>query len=99
MELAEKNLFDIVLVKTTLEFKKPAKLDQILRVYCRISHLGNSSFTVSSMIVPEKEHVNEMDIILTAGTIYTNYNGALNQSQPVPVEVRSKVLAFEGLRD
>ncbi len=98
IELVEKNLFDIVLVKTTLEFKRPAKLDQILRVYCRVSRLGNSSFTISSMIVPEKERMEEeTDIILTAETIYANYNSTLNHSQSIPNEVRSKIVSFEGL--
>jgi acyl-CoA thioester hydrolase len=97
MELAEDHTFDIALVKTTLEFKKTARLDQVLRVYCRISKLGNSSFTVMFAILPEDEDgtVRETDTILTAEAVYVNYHSALQKSQPIPSEVRSKIMEFE----
>jgi acyl-CoA thioester hydrolase len=95
LTLADQHIFDIALVKTTLEFKKPAKLDDWLDIHCRVSRIGNSSFTVSFAIT--REGKDGLELILTAETVYVNFNVATGKAQPLPPEIRAKFCAYEGL--
>jgi acyl-CoA thioester hydrolase len=91
LELADSHVFDIALVKLTLDFKKSAKLDDMLHIYCGVSRIGNSSFTVGFSILR-----GETEVILTAEAIYVNYNSGEGKSQSIPAEIRRKILLFEG---
>ena len=91
LALAEQHLFDIALVKITLNFVKPARLDDLLRVHCRIENLGNSSFTLSAIITRGGD-----ETVLSAEAVYVNYNAAQGKAQPIPSDIREKLAEFEG---
>jgi acyl-CoA thioester hydrolase len=57
---------DFQLVKQTFEWKAPARFDQVLEISVFTQRLGNTSFTVSSIMrIAGDEHV-----IATAETVY-----------------------------
>src|SRR6266567_5041222 len=59
---------DYQLVKLTLEWKAPARNDQVLELSIHTKHLGNTSFTV----ITEFRIAGEQKVICTAETVYVN---------------------------
>jgi acyl-CoA thioester hydrolase len=91
IETAEQGLFDVVLAKTTLEFKKPARLDDWLNVWCRTSKIGTSSLIIEYAITRE----GDAELLLTAQTVYVSYQAESHTSQPVPDFIRNRINAYE----
>lgn len=83
--------FDIALVKSTLEYRKPARLDDVLSIGCKIKKMGNSSFTVEFQITKKGSD----DILLQAEHIYVSFNAETGKSAPIPQRVRSLINRFE----
>ncbi|OUM84312.1 MAG: hypothetical protein BAA01_04530 [Bacillus thermozeamaize] len=93
--LPEGEEFDFVLVKTTIEFKGSAYLDDILRIFCRTTRLGNTSFTVQFAI--QREETKE--VIVLAEIVYVSYDLTTRQAVPIPKVVRERIKAYEGIED
>lgn len=91
-ELVEKEGFDPVLAKVTMEFKAPAYFDEILEVYVRVAEIGRTSFTMAFEIYKEKSD----QVVLTAQIVYVNYETASRTPRPVPDRVRQAFGRFEG---
>ncbi len=83
--------FDFVLAKSTLEYKKPAHLNDWLNIWCKISKIGNTSMTMNCMIAKEGED----DPIVLAEIIYVSYNPETKSARPVPELVRAQIEDFE----
>jgi acyl-CoA thioester hydrolase len=86
--------FDISLVKATLEFKRPARLDELLDVHVSVIRLGNSSFTVGFSVMPHAE----ADPALSraeAEVIYVSYDAAKGVAVPIPKWVRERIESLE----
>lgn len=83
--------FDFVLAKSTLEYKKPAHLNDWLNIWCKISKIGNTSMTMNCMITKEGED----DPIVLAEIIYVSYNPETKSARPVPELVRARIEDFE----
>lgn len=90
-ELAKEKKFDFVLAKTTLEFKKPARLGDWLNISCRTKKMGRSSFTMEFVITKEGESAP----LLTAETIYVGYDAEKGTSVPIPDFIRERIEQFE----
>ena len=45
-KIAERGYFDSAVVKVTLEFKAPARVEDLLDIYMRVARLGNTSITM-----------------------------------------------------
>ncbi|MFZ7104275.1 MAG: acyl-CoA thioesterase [Peptococcaceae bacterium] len=89
----QENKFELVLVKANLEYKKPARLDDVLNIYCKVTGLGNSSINIAAQITREKEQ----EILFTADNIYVCIDLAKGSSRSIPEEIREKITAFEGI--
>ncbi len=87
--------FDMAVVKSTLEFKAPARVDEIIELHVRVSNIGNTSLTLNMEIYPEgREH------LLTAiEAIYVGYDAASESSKRVPDDIRRLVTHFEETGD
>lgn len=83
--------FDIALVKVSIDFKQPARLDDVIDVHCRITRLGNSSMNFEYMITRDNE------VLVEAESVQVNFNPTTGKSQPIPEEIRRKIKAFENL--
>ncbi|HIN24200.1 MAG TPA: acyl-CoA thioesterase [Dehalococcoidia bacterium] len=83
--------FDLAVVKSTQEFKAPAKVDEIIELHVRISKIGTTSLILNLEIYPEGS-----DRLLTSiETVYVGYDAATESSRPVPDAIRQLVTHFE----
>ena len=83
--------FDFAVVKSTLEFKAPARLDEIIDLHIRVSKIGNTSLTLNMEIYPE-----DSDRLLTSiEAIYVGYDSVTETSKRVPNDIRQLVTHFE----
>ena len=89
--IPESGYIDFAVVKSTLEFKAPAKVDEIIDLYVRVSNIGNTSLTLNMEIYPEGS-----DRLLTdIETVYVGYDAATESSKSVPDDVRKLIANFE----
>ena len=77
--------FDFQLVKQTLEWKAPARFDQVLEISVYASRLGNTSFT----FVTEFRMAGDERIIATAETVYVTVTPHTLTKAPLPAELRA----------
>ena len=52
-KVARRGYFDSAVVKATLEFKAPARVDDVLELHVRVSAIGNTSITLVVEIFPQ----------------------------------------------
>ena len=82
---------DMVLARTAMEFKSPAKFDDVLEVYARVSRIGDESITFDFEVYPESEDW----LISSASSLYVCIDPEL-RPVPVPDELRARIGRFEG---
>ncbi|MFZ7104569.1 MAG: acyl-CoA thioesterase [Peptococcaceae bacterium] len=92
-KLSAANEFDTLVLKTTLEYQKPAYFDEILRVYVRIAELGRKSFRAEFLIYKDEQEI----LVLKGETIYVTYFPASGTTGPLPEQIRNIFRAFEGI--
>ena len=89
--IPQSGYFDFVVVKSTQEFKAPAKVDEIIELHVRVSNIGNTSLTLNLEIYAEGN-----DRLLTSiETVYVGYDTATESTRPVPDAIRELVTHFE----
>ncbi|MCH7738368.1 MAG: acyl-CoA thioesterase [Chloroflexi bacterium] len=89
--IPQSGYFDSVVVKSTQEFKAPAKVDEMIELHVRVSSIGKTSLTLNLEIYPEGS-----DRLLTAiETVYVGYDATTESSKPVPGDIRQLVTHFE----
>ena len=89
--IPQSGYFDFVVVKSTQEFKAPAKVDEIIELHVRVSNIGNTSLTLNMEIYAEGS-----DRLLTSiETVYVGYDTATESTRPVPDAIRELVTHFE----
>jgi acyl-CoA thioester hydrolase len=89
--IPQSGYFDFVVVKSTQEFKAPAKVDEIIELHVRVSNIGTTSLTLNLEIYAEGN-----DRLLTSiQTVYVGYDTATESTRPVPDAIRELVTHFE----
>jgi acyl-CoA thioester hydrolase len=83
---------DTVLARTTIEFKSPAKFDEVLEVHTRVSKIGNTSIIFDFEIYPEGEE----RLIGTAQSLYVCVDPKTLQKLRVPDDLRARISVLEG---
>lgn len=76
---------DFQLVKQTIEWKAPARFDQVLEISVRAKHLGNSSFTLAA----EFRVAGDDRVIAIAETVYVLVTPHTLTKTPIPPELRA----------
>ena len=76
---------DYQLVKLTLEWKAPARFDQVLELSVYATKLGNTSFTV----VTEFRIAGEEQVVCKAETVYVNVDSKTLTKVPLSDEMRA----------
>lgn len=90
-KIAENGYFDSAVVKVILEFKAPARVEDLLDLYIRVSHIGNTSFTVDTEIYPH-----DFDkLVATAQVVYVGYDADTGTTRQVTDELRHIVSHYE----
>ena len=77
---------DYQLVKQTMEWRAPARYDQVLEISVAPKHLGTSSFTFTT----EFRIAGSEAIIVTAETVYVHVDTKTLMKQPLPAEMRER---------
>jgi acyl-CoA thioester hydrolase len=83
---------DTVLARTTMEFKSPAKFDEILEVHTRVSKIGTTSLVFEFEIYPQGED----RLVNSANSLYVCVDPKTLKSTPVPERLRQRITEFEG---
>jgi acyl-CoA thioester hydrolase len=78
---------DYQLVKQTVEWRKPARFDQVLELQVSASRLGTTSFTLQT----DFRIAGSEDIIVTAETVYVLVNATSLQKMPLPSDLRASL--------
>ena len=86
--------FDPALINTTVEFRAPARFDDLLDVYAGVLCIGSSSLTMGFPIQRAEDNLE----VVSAKTVYVNFDCAKGVSKPVPVFARDAMIAFESAR-
>ena len=76
---------DFQLVKQTVEWKAPARFDQVLALSIAPKHLGNTSFTLTT----EFRIAGDQRVIVTVETVYVLVGATTLSKQPLPDAIRA----------
>jgi len=76
--------FDYQVVKLTLEWKAPARFDQVIELSIYTTHLGNTSFTM----ITEFRIAGREEVVCKAETIYVNVDSKTLTKSPLSPEIR-----------
>ncbi len=90
--LLAKTGVDTVLAKTTIEFKAPARFDEMLEIYTRISKIGTKSLTFDFEIYRDGED----QLINLATSVYVCVDPKTLASVAVPDVLRQLISDYEG---
>ena len=93
--IPQSGYFDFAVVKSTQEFKAPAKVDEIIELHVRVSKIGNTSLPLNLEIYPE----GSARLLTSIETVYVGYDAATESSRPVPDAIRQLVTRFEETGD
>jgi acyl-CoA thioester hydrolase len=75
---------DYQLVKQTLEWKAPARFDQVLEITVWAKHLGNTSLTIAT----DFHLAGDDHVILTGETVYVLVEAHALKKTPIPPDLR-----------
>ena len=89
--VAQNGYFDTVVVKTVTEYKAPARLDEMLELYTRVSRIGTTSFTWQMEIYAQGSD----RLLTTVEAVYVGFDAASGSTRPVPDDIRELVDHFE----
>ena len=76
---------DFQLVKQTVEWKAPARFDQVLELSIAAIHLGTTSFTIGTTF----RIAGDGKVIVTAETVYVLVDGRTLTKLPLPEPLRA----------
>lgn len=88
--------FDLALVRSEMNFRAGAHLDDIIHAGVRVVRVGNTSFTARFALLRQDEDSGEEGLVLDAENVYVNYNARERKARPIPADVRAKIKALEG---
>jgi acyl-CoA thioester hydrolase len=75
---------DYQLVKQTIEWRGPARFDQVLEISVGTQHLGTTSFT----LLTEFRIAGEEAVIVTSETVYVHVDTHTLKKSPIPARLR-----------
>ncbi|MBI3838851.1 MAG: acyl-CoA thioesterase [Planctomycetia bacterium] len=75
---------DYQLVKQTIEWKSPARVDQVLEISVVAKHLGTTSFTLSTAF----RIAGQADVIAATETVYVLVDATTLTKTPPPQDLR-----------
>lgn len=83
---------DTVLAKITIEYKSPARFDELLEIHTRVSKIGNTSLVFDFEIYPQGED----RLISTASSLYVCIDSKTLKPVRVPDRMRELISNLEG---
>ena len=89
--VAQRGYFDSAVVKTVIEFKAPARVDDLLDIFVKVSRIGNTSIALDVEIYPQDSD----SLLTTLQTVYVGFRADSLETQAVPDSIRALVDRFE----
>ena len=89
--LPRSGYFDLAVVKTTIEFRAPALVDEIVESYVRVSRFGNTSMDMQMELWRPHPEL----LLTTIDAVYVGYDAATGATRRVPDTFRELVGHFE----
>ena len=90
-QVAEAGYFDSAVVKTVIEYKAPARVEDLLDIFVRVSNIGTTSITLDMEIY----HQDSDSLLTTMQAVYVGYLAESGTTRPVPVDIRQLIDHFE----
>ena len=92
--IAAAGYFDSAVVKATLEYKAPARVDDMLDLRARVARIGNTSLTLEVAIFLEGGHT-EVAPLTVIEAVYVGFHAHTGDTRPVPDAIRALVERWE----
>lgn len=89
--IAQRGYFDSAVVTVTVEYKAPARLEDDLDIFVRVSKIGNTSLTLQAEIYP----LGSDRLLTTINSVYVGYDASTGETRLVPADIRSLIDHFE----
>jgi len=89
--VAQRGYFDSAVVKTVIDFKAPARVDDLLDIFVRVSRIGITSIALDVEIYPQDSD----SLLTTLQNVYVGFRADSLETQPVPDAIRALVDRFE----
>lgn len=86
-----RKVFDLVAVKVTLEYKSPAKIDELIDIFIRVEKIGRTSIDKRSEIYRSDTD----ELLCSVQSISVNFDSELEKSRVVPTEIKDIIQQFE----
>ena len=90
-KIAAQGYFDTAVVKVEIEYKAPARVDDMLDLPVRVSNIGNTSLTLNIEIYQNHSET----LLTTIQSVYVGYHADSGNTRPVPDEMRELINHFE----
>lgn len=84
--------FYFVIAKNVCNYVSPARFDEVLEIYTRVSKIGNSSFEMQYLI----EETKTKREVANGETVIVLLNRETFKPEPIPDSVRELIFKFEG---
>lgn len=92
--IAAAGYFDSAVVKATLEYRAPVRVDQLLELRARVARIGNTSLTLAVGIFTDGGSPD--DAALTRiDAVYVGFHADTGATRPVPAPIRTLVESWE----
>ena len=92
--IAANGYFDSAVVKATIEYKAPVRVDEMLDLRARVSRIGNTSLTLEVAIFPETDRPDDLPLT-TIESVYVGFYAETGGTRPVPDSIRELVDRWE----
>ena len=83
----------MVVVRAEIEYIAPARLDDLIHVHVRTSHLGRTSITKQFEI----RRGDDQALLTRASIKYVNFDRSTGKAISMPLGIREAIAAFEGM--
>ncbi len=93
-KIAAAGYFDSAVVKVTIEYKAPVRVDEMLDLRARVTRIGNTSLTLEVAIFREGNDGAAMPLT-TIESVYVGFHADTGGTRPVPDSIRTLVDAWE----
>ena len=93
-KIAAAGYFDSAVVKVTIEYKAPVRVDEMLDLRARVARIGNTSLTLEVAIFPEGDDP-DREPLTTIESVYVGFYADTGGTRPVPDAIRQLVDAWE----
>lgn len=93
-KVASAGYFDSAVVKVTIEYRAPVRVDEMLDVRARVTRIGNTSLTLEVAIFQEGDDP-ESSALTVMESVYVGFYADTGGTRPVPESIRRLVDAWE----